>query len=73
MARAYESWLRSDDHDKFAAAAVKCQNTSGSCISVGHCQYGNCFGQDDEKWKAEQIKVLREKAATLGYDLIKQE
>ena len=43
---AHESWLAIDnqDHDKFAAAAMLCQDASGSCIRTGICTYeGDCF------------------------------
>ncbi len=70
--RAYESWLGSKDHDKFAAAAVKCENVSGNCISDGYCHYGNCFGQADAEWKRQRLTRLRKQAAEIGYSLVKQ-
>ena len=39
-----EAWLKSADHEKFAKAAVKCQNPLGLCMSDGYCHYdGECF------------------------------
>jgi hypothetical protein len=39
-----ESWLRSDDSDKFAEAAVKCQHAGGFCLDDGFCHFeGICF------------------------------
>lgn len=43
MGEPRESWLRSDDHDKFAAAAAKCKNPSAACIPEGACLLGGCF------------------------------
>jgi hypothetical protein len=44
MSGAAESWLRSEDHDKFAAAAVLCENSSGFCMQDGYCHFdGQCF------------------------------
>lgn len=44
LGRPSESWLRSEDHDKFAAAAVKCLNGAGTCMQDGYCAFGGCFG-----------------------------
>lgn len=42
MAR--EAWLRSEDHEKFASAAVKCEHPYALCMSDGYCHYdGECF------------------------------
>ncbi len=71
MGRAFENWLRSADHDKFAAAALKCLNASGACISDGFCHYGNCFGQEDAKRSRQEFADLKEMAENLGYRLEK--
>lgn len=42
--KARESWLRSEDPERFAAAAVKCSHAGGFCMSDGYCHYdGRCF------------------------------
>lgn len=44
MSRAVESWLKSEDHEKFASAAVKCEHPGGFCLSDGFCHRdGQCF------------------------------
>jgi CO dehydrogenase/acetyl-CoA synthase gamma subunit (corrinoid Fe-S protein) len=41
---ATEAWLKSDDPEKFAAAAVKCEHVGGFCIEDGFCHFdGKCF------------------------------
>ncbi len=40
----HEAWLKSPDHEKFAAAAVKCQHAGAFCIQDGFCHNdGECF------------------------------
>lgn len=42
MAR--EAWLKSEDPDKFASAAVKCEHPGGFCMEDGFChREGQCF------------------------------
>jgi len=39
-----EAWLSSDDPEKFAAAAIKCQHAGGFCMADGFCHFdGACF------------------------------
>lgn len=39
-----ESWLASDDPDKFAAAAMACEGFTPSCVAAEACQHeGECF------------------------------
>jgi len=41
-----ERWLshKNQDHEKFAKAAMLCENGSGNCIYDGFCHYGGqCF------------------------------
>lgn len=41
---ARESWIRSSDPDKYAAAMGKCQHGDPSfCSSDGYCNRGGCF------------------------------
>lgn len=62
---ARESWLRSDDHNKFAQAMVKCQHSFGLCGHDGFCHYnGECFAT----YKADllkRIEMLEEKIQKL--------
>lgn len=38
------SWLRSPDHERWAAAMVECQDAQGRCGTDGFCHQGNfCF------------------------------
>lgn len=47
MTRAVEQWLKSDDDEKFAEAAIRCQHAGGFCLSDGYCHYdGTCFRSD---------------------------
>jgi hypothetical protein len=42
--RAVEAWLKSDDPEKFAEAAVKCEHTGAFCMEDGFCHFeGRCF------------------------------
>lgn len=42
--RAVEAWLKSDDPEKFASAAVKCEHAGGFCMDDGFCHFdGRCF------------------------------
>lgn len=44
MTMTCEVWLKSDDSEKFASAAVKCQHGGGFCIADGFCHFdGICF------------------------------
>jgi len=39
-----EKWLKSDNHDKFAAAAILCEAGNGFCVQDGYCHFdGQCF------------------------------
>lgn len=39
-----EVWLKSQDHEKAARAAVKCQHAGALCMQDGFCHYGGeCF------------------------------
>ena len=55
MAR--ETWLKSEDPEKFAAAAIKCEHAGGYCMSDGFCHFdGVCFRTDRAAMtKARQV------------------
>jgi hypothetical protein len=62
---ANEKWLALDneDHDKFAAAMMLCQNGSGWCVHAGRCFYdGDCFRTDVSAYTdaARRIRKLAE-------------
>ncbi|MDB5358808.1 MAG: hypothetical protein JWO51_105 [Rhodospirillales bacterium] len=41
---AAESWLRHGaTNEQFAAAMMKCRNSSGACSYAGRCMLGGCF------------------------------
>lgn len=47
MPRVYESWLRSEDNEKWASAMCTCE--SGApwyCSDNGECMLGGCFKPD---------------------------
>ncbi len=55
--------LDSQDHDKFAAAMMLCQNASGWCVHAGRCFYdGDCFRTDVSAYAdaARSIRRLAE-------------
>lgn len=61
-----ESWLRGGstelDHDRFAAAIMKCQHGGGYCAHDGVCHYdGDCFRSAKQ---AAQQAVARIRAIT---------
>ena len=43
MTRPRESWLRSEDHERFVRAIDCCLHPEAWCLVVGQCQYGGCF------------------------------
>lgn len=43
MATPRESWLRSDDPEKWAAAMTACRSAAADCGRKGYCEYGDCF------------------------------
>lgn len=60
---ASEKWLALDneDHDKFAAAMMLCQDPSGSCMRTGLCTWeGDCFRTDVATYRqvARMIRKL---------------
>ena len=62
---AHEKWLALDneDHDKFAAAMMLCQNASGWCVHAGRCfNDGDCFRTDVSAYAdaARKIRKLAE-------------
>lgn len=69
MAR--ESWLASNDHDKFAAAAMRCRNPSAFCMSDGFCHYGGCFRSKRDMARLDEIgqliDLLRDERAKILY------
>lgn len=47
MVRAVEAWLKSDDPERFAEAAIKCEHAGGFCMEDGYCHLdGACFRTD---------------------------
>ena len=47
MTRPVEQWLVSEDHERYAEAALRCQHPGGYCTSDGYCHYdGTCFRSD---------------------------
>ena len=53
---AVEAWLKSDDPEKFAAAAMKCEHAGGFCMEDGFCHRdGLCFRSD----RAAMTKAVR--------------
>ena len=45
-----EAWLRSEDPEKFAEAAILCQHAGGFCIQDGYCHYAGCFTTERQGW-----------------------
>lgn len=70
MSEPRESWLRSPNHDRWAAAMVKCQHAGGHCGADGYCHYeGECFegidpAVDRLRNRVEELEIeLKEQAA----------
>ena len=61
-----ESWLRGDDHDRFAAAIMRCQHGDPSaCSSSGRCYYGDCFRRPRAAEKDERLESLERRVKAL--------
>ena len=55
MSQAKESWLKSTNDEKFAAAAMKCQHAGAYCMQDGFCHYeGICFSEILDKIAIEE-------------------
>lgn len=66
------AWLRSEDHEKWAAAMVLCQSGAAMCGADGFCHYGgDCFRDqpafDELRTAMRAMKVARRRLHLLGY------
>ena len=59
MTRPRESWLRSEDHERFVRAIDCCLHPEAWCLVVGQCQYGACFAGADAPDPALEQRVQR--------------
>jgi hypothetical protein len=59
MTRPRESWLRSEDDVKWAAAVARCEHPATYCGSDGFCHYGTCFAARDAPDLALEQRVQR--------------
>ena len=59
MSRPRESWMRSEDHEQWAAAMARCEHPAAYCGSDGFCHYGNCFASRDAPDPALEQRVQR--------------
>ena len=64
-----EAWFKSDNHERFASAAVKCQHAGGFCMSDGYCHFdGECFRSNLAALKAA-IRAIEDAAADQPGDI----
>ena len=59
--RPAEAWLKSDDPDRYVAAAMRCQHPAGLCMQDGFCHYEDCF--KPKRRRKASVKALPENAA----------
>lgn len=62
---ARESWLRSTDDDKWAAAMVACRHPAGFCGADGYCHYGDCFKRQTSVATLEKMNSLQQEIEML--------
>lgn len=60
-----ESWLRSRDHDRWAAAMSLCQHPLVDCHRSGQCAYGTCFVEVGQDALQRRLAALEARVARL--------
>lgn len=71
-----ESWLKSENPERFAKAMLKCQHSGAFCAQDGYCHFeGSCFKHEEEVdiqdiWN--ELKEIRKMLKALPQPPIKE-